>query len=97
MMTKIQQTCRDCGWCEYAAGMSVGLCWRPYQGPQVVNLSETGQCGYGSEPDEFSPSAHWLAAHEHDASLLVEIQNLLRWSGLRRDTQRRLVGSDAPK
>lgn len=58
--------------------MSCGLCWRPYDGPQIISLEMLGLCGHECEPDEVRPRDRWLEYHGHPPERLQEVLTLLR-------------------
>lgn len=86
-MPKLRMTCRDCGFCEHAPGMSRGLCWRPYDGPEIIPLESTGLCGYECDPSELQgeefPRDLWLLFHKHPPEALTEVLMLLRLASAR--------------
>lgn len=79
-MPKLRVSCRDCGFCEHAPGLPVGLCWRPYEGPEIVSLAPNGFCGYETRLRPQLPRDLWLALHKHAPGKLVEVLGIMRLS-----------------
>jgi len=83
-MAKEVVTCRDCPCCENLPGGAIALCWRPYDGPQVVDAMRTGFCGSewvgddGEAPGHLAPRELWLAGHQHTREELAQVLMLLR-------------------
>ena len=86
-MAKERVTCRDCPCCENLPGSKIALCWRPYDGPQVIDATTTGFCGNewidetGEAPDGMTPRELWLAGHGHSREKLANVLTLLRLGG----------------
>jgi len=79
-MPKDQVTCRDCPCCEGPRGSTIALCWRPYPGPQVVDVTTTGWCGdelMGGASEGLTPRELWLAFHSHSRGRLAEVGTIL--------------------
>jgi len=79
-MPKDQVTCRDCPCCESMPGSRIGLCWRPYPGPQVVDVTTTGWCGdelMGDISEGLTPRELWVSYHGHGRERLAEVGTIL--------------------
>ena len=78
-------TCNDCPCCEILPGRGIGLCWRPYDGPQVISTAQAGRCGYelvdadGKAPEGISSRELWMAYHKRSREDLNAILMLLRF------------------
>jgi len=78
---KLRVTCRDCPCCEHMPDMSIGLCWRWADGPQVIDVTSAGFCGdeptAGCYDSSLSPRELWMDWHQRTVNDLTAILMLM--------------------
>jgi hypothetical protein len=97
-MPKERVNCRNCLCFEGARGMKLALCWRPYEGPQVIESASSGFCGdewtedSEDEGEARTPRELWMAWHKHTPDELAQVEQLLKLGSVGRPGRARPAG-----